>query len=260
MIIDSHTHLDDENIYQSYMKKAKGRIGLAFVMHYCKDNLQDVANFVLSKKNLRLLAGVDIDSPAAIAIQLATIEGMFNRGEAIGIKLYPGYQYFDASDSRIWPIAELCLKYNKPLAFHSGDVSDDQAILRYANPLFVDDLAVRYPKLNIIICHFGFPFMMECANVASKNSNVYIDISGTLESASTKKESLLLFNEYKKDLKRVFAYYPEIKNKIMFGTDYGGEDTPLDEIDLYLKLIKSIFSKKEQSHAFGGLAEKLFLK
>lgn len=260
MIIDAHTHIDDDQIYRSYMNKAKGRIGIVFVMHYCKDNLQDVAGYVATKENLRLVAGVDIDTPANIANQLVTIEGMFKKGKAIGAKLYPGYQNFDASDPRVWPVAELCLKYSRPLVFHSGDVSDTEAILRFANPLFIDDVAVRYPELKIVICHFGFPFLMECANVVSKNVNVYVDISGTLDNVSSKKDMKLLFNEYKKDLIKISAYFPEIKNKIMFGTDYGGEDTPLDEIDLYIKLIKSIFSKEEQPYTFGGLAKKIFLE
>ncbi|TSC92037.1 MAG: amidohydrolase 2 [Parcubacteria group bacterium Licking1014_17] len=260
MVIDVHTHIDDEKTYQSYMRKAKGRVGLAFVMHYCKDDLRKTAKYVASKKNLRLLAGVDINAPEKIKIQLKTIESMFKKGEIVGVKLYPGYQYFSANDSRVWPVAELCLKYNKPLAFHSGDVSDSRALLRFANPLYVDDIAVRYPDLKIVICHFGFPFMYECASVVSKNKNVYADISGTIDAGASKKETKLLYLEYKKDLAKIMAYFPEIKKKIMFGTDYGGENVPLDEIELYIKLIKQIFPKENWANAFGGLAKKVFLE
>lgn len=53
-------------------------------------------------------------------------------------------------------------------------------------------------------------------------------------------------------------YFPNIKSKIMFGTDYGGEDTPLREINPYINLVKKVFSKKEQDSVFYQLAEKVY--
>jgi MoaA/NifB/PqqE/SkfB family radical SAM enzyme len=76
----------------------------------------------------------------------------------------------------------------------------------------------------------------------------------------TKEELRSLTNEYAKDLSKVIAYFPEIKKKIMFGTDYGGEETPLDEIDAYIKVVKKVFPKELHSHVFNGLAQELYLK
>ena len=262
MVIDSHTHIDELEAYNAYMKKAGNRINKAFVLHWYKDDLEIVAKFVSEHNNLQLLASVDIGDAESIQKQLETIEPYFKNKTIIGIKLYPGYQHFYPSDPRIHPIAELCLKYKKPLVFHSGDVCDPEgrAILKYANPVHIDDVAIQFPDLKIVIAHFGFPYLSECANVVSKNENVYTDISGTIADELPKKEVLSLYDEYKKDLKKTFGYFPEIKKKIMFGTDYSGEDAEVDELGLYIKLVKQLFTSKEQDRVFGGLAKKLFLE
>jgi len=261
MIIDVHTHLDDETIYQSYIKKTKGKIDMAFTLHWIKNDLAKTAEFVANKPNLCLIAGVDIDGPEKTSQQIEIFEDLFKENKIIGLKLYPGYQYYYASDSRIDDFAKLCIKYQKPLVIHTGDVYDldGEAILKYAQPIYVDELAMRFPDLKIVIAHFGFPYLLECANIVSKNKNVYTDISGTIIDDLPKREAMDLYHEYKKDLKRVFNYFPEIRNKVMFGTDYGGEETPLNEIQLYIRLVKEIFSGQEAEWVFSGLAKKLFL-
>lgn len=261
MIIDIHTHIDEEEIYQSYLKKARDQIDLAFVLHWFKDDLLKTAGFIASKPNLRLIASVNIDGEEHIKGQLTQIEVLLKEDRAIGIKLYPGYQHFYVSEAKINPIAQLCINHNRPLVIHGGDVydSDNEAVLKYSNPIYIDELAMRFPKLKIVIAHFGFPHLLECANVVSKNKNVYTDISGTIIDDLPQRQALALFEEYKRDLQRTLNYFPDIKSKIMFGTDYGGEDTPLNEIELYIKLVKKLFSKKEREWAFSGLAKKTFL-
>lgn len=264
MIIDIHTHVDDEELYLSYMRKTYKMVDLAFVLHWYKDDLADIAKFVATKPNLRLIAGVDIDGTDHVQKQLEIIERLFEQKKIIGIKLYPGYQHFYVSDVRITPVAELCQKYNKPLVIHGGDVYDieNEALLKYSNSIHVDELAMKFPGLKIVIAHFGFPYLLECANVVSKNKNVYTDISGTIEDDFPRKEAISLFKEYRRDLQRVFNYFPDIKKKVMFGTDFGndtGENIPYNEIDLYLELVKQLFSKTEQRHVFAELAKKVFL-
>lgn len=265
MVIDIHTHVDDEEFYRSYMRKAKSRVDLAFVMHWYKDDLESILKFVDSKPKLRLVTSVDVDGPDHIRKQLAVINRLFEGKKILGIKLYPGYQHFYVSDDRIAPIAELCLKHNKPLVLHAGDVYDaeNEALLKFSHSIYVDELAMKFPELKIVIAHFGFPYLIECANVVSKNKNVYTDISGTIEDDFPRKEAINLFKEYRRDLQRVFNYFPDIKNKVMFGTDFGtdsGEDMPYNEIDLYLELVKQLFSKTEQQQVFSTLAKKIFLE
>lgn len=259
-MIDTHSHIFDDKIYKAYFIKAKHRIRKVLVINWHKNNLEKFVDFVNSKKNLYAVASIDIDKN--IPEQLEICDKLFREKKIFGIKLYPGYQYFYPSDEKIYSTAELCQKHNKPLIFHSGDVwdPDNKAVLEYSRSIYIDKLAVNFPKCKIIIAHFGFPYFLETANVVSKNENVYTDISGTLDKQDTKKEEKTALNQYVLDLKRAFSYFPDVKKKVMFGTDFCGEDTPLHEIDLYIKVVKKVFTKDEQKNVFVDLAEKLFFE
>lgn len=260
MITDIHTHIYSEKDYKNYFDKAKGRVAKALVLDYKirTPGLSKLIKFSQQKKNLFVLASVDMDKN--ISQQLKKLETHFKKKEIIGIKLYPGYEHFYPSDKKVWPIAKLCAKYNQPLVFHSGDFYDPDniALLKYSRPIYIDELATKVPKCKIVISHFGFPYFMETAMVISKNANVYTDISGTIEVSDTKQEAIDLLEQYKKDLIRVFNYYPNIKPRVLFATDYGGEHTPLNLIDPYIDLVKKVFNKKEQKLVFTDLAEKLY--
>ncbi len=258
MITDSHTHIYDEEKYKSYLKRAKGMISKIIVMHWPKFDLEKLLNFTTAKNNLYVVGSIDTEKE--IKEQLEVHERLFKEKRIFGIKIYPGYQYFYPSDEKVYAIAELCQKYNKPLIIHSGDVynPDKTALLKYSHPLYIDELAGKFPNCKIIISHFGFPYYMETANIVSKNKNVYTDISGTIDKQNTKKKEKAIFNQYMRDIERVFAYFPSIKEKIMFGTDYGGEDTPLCEVSPYIKIVNAVFSRKDQDVVLHKLVEKLF--
>ena len=267
MIVDMHTHIYDEEVYQMYMKRASGRVDKILSIYYWgiigggrteRFTFEDMLRFAAKKENVYVIAAVNTRHD--IPMQLKEIEELLKEKKVFGIKMYPGYQHFEPSDERVFPVADLCVRYNKPLLFHSGTVYDSTggADLRYAHPIFVDRLAMRFPKCKIIIAHFGFPYFLETASLVSKNANVYTEISGTIDSVVSESATRDLLRQYTYDVKRALMYFPEIRGKIMFGTDYGGEDTPLNQIDPYIKLVKSVFSRKEQQHVFAGLAENLF--
>lgn len=258
MITDIHTHIYSELTYQAYFSKGNGQITKAIVMHWYKESFEELLNFAGTKNNLFITGTVDMNG--GVEKQLTNLRSLLQEKKIVGIKLYPGYQYFYASDPKVYPIAQLCQEYNKPLIFHSGDVwdQDNTALLKYSHPLHVDELAVKFPGCNIIIAHFGFPYFLETANVLAKDKNVFTDISGTIDTQSPE-ETKSLANHYVKDIKRAISYYPEITEKIMFGTDYSGEDTPLNQIDPYIQVIEQAFPKGKQENVFYSLADKLFL-
>lgn len=132
-----------------------------------------------------------------------------------------------------------------------------EAILKYSHPIHIDGLAIKFPERKIIIAHFGFPYHLEATNVVSKNKNVYTEISATID---TVEEAENILSQYAKDLQRVFAYFPDVKAKTMFGTDYGGENTPLNQVEPYIELAERVFSKDEQESVFNRLAEDVFFK
>ncbi|MFC1625416.1 amidohydrolase family protein [Patescibacteria group bacterium] len=261
MIIDTHAHPRDEKRYKEYKEKSKGRIEKILVLSCCfEQDLNELLEFVSQKDDLFMVGSVDMNTN--IEKQVKDHEKLFQDKKIFGIKLYPGYQYFYPSDKVVYPIAELCQKYNKPLIFHSGDVwnPEKNALLKYTHPIHVDALAVAFPKCKIIISHLGFPNHLEAANVVSKNDNVYSDVSGTLDACGTTEEADNLIEQYVADLKRIIAYFPDLKNKLMFGSDFSGDDTPLNEIEPYIKTVEAVFDKETQEKVFHQTAEKLFFE
>jgi predicted TIM-barrel fold metal-dependent hydrolase len=50
--------------------------------------------------------------------------------------------------------------------------------MRFAHPLYLDDVAADLPSLAIIIAHVAKPFWREALMVASAKPNISLDISG----------------------------------------------------------------------------------
>jgi len=91
--------------------------------------------------------------------------------------------------------------------FHVGITPfGSQCRLSYANPILVDDVAVNFPNLRIMLTHLGTLWSNEAFMVVEKNKNVYIDTAAYLYEI----EELLTKNL----IKRIGSH------KIIFGTDY----------------------------------------
>ena len=50
--------------------------------------------------------------------------------------------------------------------------------LKYPKPIHVDDVAVDFPTLKIVLAHPSFPWQDEALSVATHKANVFIDLSG----------------------------------------------------------------------------------
>ncbi|MBH41396.1 MAG: hypothetical protein CL685_01645 [Candidatus Magasanikbacteria bacterium] len=263
MIIDVHTHIWDKSEWESFKKKSGGKIEKVISLPWCNNlrsgipDVEKLLAFTETEPNIYAVGSIDIAGD--MKKQLSRHEKLFQEGKIVGIKIYPGYRQFYPFDKRVVKIAQLCKKYNKPLLIHSGDLwnSEDNALLKYAHPIHVDELATICPETNIIICHFGFPFLMETALVLNKHKNVYTDISGIVDECGDSHNFIKIEKQLIYDLKRVFTYYP-LKDKTLFGTDYVGENTPLNQVQSYFRIIKELMNKEEQRHTFYRLPEKLF--
>lgn len=265
MIIDAHTHIFSEESYLSYAAKSLTPVSKIVTIHFWtneglpKYSLEQLLNFANTKENLYVVAAVNILHN--IPKQLEVLERLLRDRKIVGIKMYPGYQLFYPFDADVHPVAMLCEKYGVPLIFHSGDVSHrGSPQLHFALPIHIDRLAVLFPQCKIVIAHFGFPYMLEAAMIANKNNNVFLDLSGTLTRTSTIEESLAQQKAYGDDLIRALAYFPLVKQKVMFGTDYGGEHSHINQVESYIELTQSVFSKHEQEQVFSGVAEELFFR
>lgn len=227
--------------------------------------LAELLAFAESRPELLVVGSVTMEGD--VTPQLAALERLFEQKKIVGLKLYLGYQHFYPSDERVARAARLCARWDKPLIFHTGDVYDPvrAALLKYAHPLAIDEVAAANPDTKIIVAHFGFPYLLETAMMAGQRANVYVDLSGTVDGSSASESQAdeseateELTNQYIEDLRRVYAYFPEVRFKTLFGTDYGGEETDLHLVEPYFKVVDAVFMDAAKASVEGGLAARLF--
>lgn len=102
-----------------------------------------------------------------------------------GFKFHPSEQGFYPNDRMAYPLYEVIAEAGLPALFHSGQTGVGAGQrggggirLKYSNPLYLDDIAVDFPDMPIIIAHPSFPWQDEALAVAGHKPQVYIDLSG----------------------------------------------------------------------------------
>jgi hypothetical protein len=94
-----------------------------------------------------------------------------------GLKLSPIYQKFDPMSAEAARIYSQAQEWGIPLIFHTATAQAADQPLKYANPVLFDDVAYAFPRLKIVMAHFGHPWQRECTVMARKHPNVYIELS-----------------------------------------------------------------------------------
>ncbi|PYX95683.1 MAG: hypothetical protein DMG64_11730 [Acidobacteria bacterium] len=149
----------------------------------------------------------------------ANVEGDMEQIVRLGIrmiKVHPPHQLLYPNDylngmkelETVYRVAE---QSGIPVMVHTGTSIFPGARNKYGDPIYVDDVAVDFPKLKIILAHGGRPLWMETAFfLVRRHPNVYLDISGIPP----------------KTLLKYFPRLQEIADKTLFGTDWPGPGVP----------------------------------
>lgn len=172
----------------------------------------------------------------------------------LGIKLYPGYNAVYVNDKRHWPLFELARAYKVPVVIHTGDTARPGALLKYAHPLTVDEAAVNFPDVTFVMAHCGCPWFADAAEVAGKNANVCIDLSGLIEGSP---KLLALFEQQAGFLRQLHTWlnYMGDYSRVMYGSDW-----PLVNIPLYIRAISHVVPERYHEDVFYNNALRIFSK
>jgi uncharacterized protein len=102
-----------------------------------------------------------------------------------GFKFHPNIQSFFPNDNAFYPLYQVIEEAGLPVLFHTGHSGIGSGLpggggirLKYSNPMHVDDVAVDFPGLKIVLAHPSFPWQDEAISVALHKQQVYIDLSG----------------------------------------------------------------------------------
>ncbi len=130
-----------------------------------------------------------------------------------GFKFHPTQMGFYPNDRAAYGLYEAIAEDGGIALFHTGQTGVGSGMrggngmrLKYSNPLYLDDVAVDFPDMTIIMAHPSFPWQDEALAVAQHKPNVYIDLSGW--SPKYFPENLI---RYANSL---------LKHKMLFGSDW----------------------------------------
>ncbi len=132
------------------------------------------------------------------------------------IKIHPPHQLIYPNDYRkglrsLETIYAKASDYGVPVMIHTGTSIFPGARNTYGDPIHIDDVAVDFPDLTIILAHGGRPLWMETAIfLVRRFPRIYMDIS------STPPHHLL----------RYFPQLERVADKALFGSDWPGPGVP----------------------------------
>jgi uncharacterized protein len=130
----------------------------------------------------------------------------------IGLQ-YEGISPSDPSVDQYFALAE---QLDIPVAIHMGTGGSGRANVTLpkfrgsmGNPLLLEELLARHPKLRVQVMHAGYPMIDNMLTLLQANSHVYVDVAGLIWSYPLKE-----VNRYIERL--VDAGF---EDRVMFGTD-----------------------------------------
>jgi hypothetical protein len=162
-------------------------------------------------------------------------------------KVHPPHQciYPNAyrnGDDNLRVIYEKCEAANIPVIIHTGTSVFPGARNVYADPIYLDDVAIDFPKLNILLAHGGRPLWMETAFfLLRRHKNIWLDLSGIPP---------LKLLEY-------FPRFEQIAHKSLFGTDWPGPGVPSMRGNVEQFLSLSLSDEVKQDVLYGNAARLL---
>lgn len=144
------------------------------------------------------------------------------------LKIHPNHQklpanaYTDGLES-LATIYRRCEREGIPVMVHTGTSIFPGARSKWGNPLEIDDVAIDFPDLQIVMAHGGRPlYMAEAFFILRRHRNVWLDLSGIPP----------------KSLLEYFPRIEQLQSQVLWGTDWPspGVESMRKNLDQFLAL------------------------
>lgn len=178
-------------------------------------------------------------NPFLVANPAKQLEGYVRDLGCKGLKLYPPYQHYYPNDRIMYPVYAKAVELGIPVVFHTGSSVFAGSRLKYGDPLLLDDVAVDFPDMKIIMAHSGRGFWYDRAFFLSRlHKNIYMEISGLPP-------------------QNLLSYFPELErnaDKVIYGSDWPG----MPYIKRNIEIVKSLpISEETKGKILGGNAARI---
>ena len=259
MIIDCHQHLPRllngrtfEHSREILLQElAKNNVDYAILIPDNKPvstigNLNQVLEVAKDCHQLFVMGTVDIQRK--MQTQLDELNSLFREGKIFGVKIFPGHDPIYPTDKRLFPVYDLCVKYDTPIVIHTGGTSKNPKASKYNDPKYIVKIADKFPDLKIVIAHYFFPNVEYCHELTKQYEKIYFDTSALADDMVVETTGI---DRIRKVLTSTITEHP---SNVVFGTDYA-----ISNIGKHLALIDSLDIEDElKSKVFFKNAIRLF--
>ncbi len=181
MIVDCHTHVDmstGQTGLSEHLAAAEtvdACIVLAEPHQAGEKTNSELAEYVA--RHSRKMVGFAFVDPVHDRGVTRDLAGVTEKLGLRGLALYCCRCGFHPADSRAMQLYEAAQQMALPVFFHNAGPVGADAVLAYAQPMLLDEVAQQLPDLKIIIGNMGAPFVEQTFAMVAKHPNVYGDLT-----------------------------------------------------------------------------------
>lgn len=181
MIVDCHTHIRSFDEVTASEHLAAAETVDACIVLANPEPSHDEANRKLSEyvgEHPERMVGLAVIDPTQDRIDDKTLVSKTEKLGLRGFVLYCSLGGFHPTHSRAMRFYEAVSGMELPVFFHNGSHAlSAEAILEYAQPYLLDEVARAFPDLKLVIGNMGVPFFEQTLAMLSKHENVYADLT-----------------------------------------------------------------------------------
>lgn len=155
----------------------------------------------------RLIPFIAVDPRRPNAVEL--LEKGVKEWGMKGLKLHPSSGFYP-NDEACFRIYRKAVELDVPVITHTGNILPPLRS-KFTQPIYLDDVLIDFPQLNLISAHMGFGWWQELSFLGWRRSNMYADISGWQR---------LVGNDFETFCRALRAMLNRLgPDNVMFGTD-----------------------------------------
>ncbi len=183
MIVDCHTHINfaaDDEVAASEHLEAAETVDACIVLANAAESSEEVnkklADYVGRHKEK--MVGFAVVDASKDNVSVKNLTSMRDKLGLKGAVLYCSRCGFHPTHSRAMKFYESAEELGLPVFFHNGGASlEAEAVLDYAQPYLLDEVARSFASLKIVIGTMGIPFVEQTLSMVAKHENVYADLT-----------------------------------------------------------------------------------
>ncbi len=180
MIVDCHTHIECPergDVRTEHTEMCRGVEGCFVIAAAGGDREtvnRELADYVASNPKACGFANIN---PVEDAVRPKAVKNMTIDRNLCGAVLYCAANKFHPAHSRAMRFYDAAVQLGLVVHFHSNPPYSPEAVLDYAQPWLIDEVARTFPDLKIVIGRMGMPFFTQTLALLAKHPNVYADLS-----------------------------------------------------------------------------------